>query len=133
MNKAQLAHLIADRVGLTKTQGEAVVATFVDVVIDTLKADDKVSIAGFGEFSARTRAGRIGVNPRNPSEKITIPPVRVAKFKAGTVLKKALKGEDDSPAASDDSPTDDDQNDQQTVQEESQEQHSEPQSENQSF
>ncbi len=96
MNKAQLAHIIADRVSLSKAQGEAVVATFVDIIIETLKADDKVSIAGFGEFSARTRAGRIGVNPRNPSEKITIPPVRVAKFKAGTVLKKALKGEEEA-------------------------------------
>lgn len=97
MNKAQLAHLLADRVGLSKAQGEAVVATLVDIVIETLKHDDKVSIAGFGEFSARTRAGRIGVNPRNPSQKITIPPVRVAKFKAGQVLKKALKGEDEQP------------------------------------
>ncbi|MEK7072789.1 MAG: HU family DNA-binding protein, partial [Patescibacteria group bacterium] len=46
---------------------------------------------GFGAFSARKRKGREGINPRNPSEKITIPSVVVAKFKAGKNLKEALK------------------------------------------
>jgi len=48
-------------------------------------------LTGFGAFSARTRKGRIGVNPRNIEEKITIPPVKVAKFKAGKNLKDSLK------------------------------------------
>ncbi|MEK7532267.1 MAG: HU family DNA-binding protein [Patescibacteria group bacterium] len=91
MNKATLAHLISQRVGISKSQGDAVIATLVDIVIDTLKKGEEVTISGFGEWSARTRAGRIGVNPRNISEKITIPPVRVAKFKAGKVLKESLK------------------------------------------
>lgn len=91
MNKAELAYQIAERVGISKTQGDAVVATFVDIVIDTLKKDGEVTIAGFGEFSARTRKGRTGVNPQKPTEKIQIPPVRVAKFKAGKVLKESLK------------------------------------------
>ncbi|MEK7102096.1 MAG: HU family DNA-binding protein [Patescibacteria group bacterium] len=92
MNKATLAHLIATRVGLSKTQGEAVISALVSIVIDTLKKGEEVTISGFGEWSARTRAGRIGVNPRNIAEKITIPPVKVAKFKAGKVLKESLKG-----------------------------------------
>lgn len=91
MNKATLAHLIAERVGLSKTQGEAAIAALVNIVIDALKKGEEVTISGFGEWSARTRAGRIGVNPRKISEKITIPPVRVAKFKAGKVLKESLK------------------------------------------
>ena len=98
MNKAELAHRIAERVGLSKSQGEAIVSAFVDIIVGTLKADGKVTIAGFGEFSARERKGRIGVNPQNPSEKIPIPAVRVAKFKAGSVLKKTLKGQEEAPA-----------------------------------
>ena len=92
MNKAELAHTIAERVGISKTQGESVIATLVDIVIDTLKKGGEVTIAGFGEWSARTRAGRTGVNPQNPTQKIQIPPVKVAKFKAGKVLKESLKG-----------------------------------------
>ena len=38
------------------------------------------------------RAGRMGVNPQKPTEKIQIPSVTVPKFKAGKALKDALKG-----------------------------------------
>ena len=91
MNKAELAAQIAERVGISKSQGDAAVAALVDIVIATLKQGGEVTIAGFGEWSARTRAGRVGVNPQRPTEKIQIPPVRVAKFKAGKVLKESLK------------------------------------------
>lgn len=91
MNKAQLAQTIADKVGVSKKEAEAMVSSFVDIVIDTLKQNGEVSIAGFGAFSAKTRAGRVGVNPQRPTEKIQIPPVTVPKFKAGKSLKDALK------------------------------------------
>ncbi|HRH23859.1 MAG TPA: HU family DNA-binding protein [Candidatus Magasanikbacteria bacterium] len=91
MNKAQLAQTIADKVGVSKKESEAMISAFVDIVIDTLKQNGEVSIAGFGAFSAKTRAGRVGVNPQRPTEKIQIPPVTVPKFKAGKSLKDALK------------------------------------------
>jgi len=65
-----------------------------------LQAGNEVNIAGFGAFSAKTRAGRIGVNPQNPSQKIEIPPVTVPKFKAGKRLKDALKGKKESVSTS---------------------------------
>jgi DNA-binding protein HU-beta len=91
VNKALLASLIADRTGVSKREAEEMVASFVSIVTDTIKNDGEVTIAGFGAFSSKIRAGRIGVNPQNPSEKITIPPVKVPKFKAGKALKDALK------------------------------------------
>lgn len=66
-------------------------ASFVTIVINTLKQGGEVTISGFGAFSAKTRAGRVGVNPQNPNEKIQIPSVIVPKFKAGKALKDALK------------------------------------------
>ena len=92
MNKAALAQAIADKVGVSKKEAEAMVEAFVDITTAELKASGEVTIAGFGAFSAKTRAGRIGVNPQNPTEKIQIPPVTVPKFKAGKGLKDALKG-----------------------------------------
>lgn len=92
MNKAELAQSIADKVGVSKKEAKEMVATFVNVITSTLIADGEVTIAGFGAFSAKTRAGRIGVNPQNPTQKIQIPPVTVPKFKAGKGLKDALKG-----------------------------------------
>jgi DNA-binding protein HU-beta len=91
MNKAELAATIADKVGISKKEAEEMVAAFTDIVTNTLKAGSEVNIAGFGAFSAKLRAGRIGVNPQNPTEKIQIPAVTVPKFKAGKGLKDALK------------------------------------------
>ncbi|KKW42456.1 MAG: DNA-binding protein [Candidatus Magasanikbacteria bacterium GW2011_GWA2_56_11] len=91
MNKAALADAIATKVGASKKEAEAMVEAFVDIVTFELKNGGEVNIAGFGAFSAKTRAGRVGVNPQKPSEKIQIPPVTVPKFKAGKGLKDALK------------------------------------------
>ncbi len=99
MNRAELAEKIAEAVGITRVQAEEALKAFVDITIDTLKADGEVTLAGFGTFSARRRKGREGINPRNPQEKITIPSVVVAKFKAGKNLKEALKNEGGAPAA----------------------------------
>jgi nucleoid DNA-binding protein len=37
------------------------------------------------------RAERQGVNPRNPTQKVTIPAATVPKFTAGSQLKAAVK------------------------------------------
>lgn len=99
MNKAELISVIAEKVGVTKKQAEDMVETFVDTVVETLKKGDEVTIAGFGAFSAKRRAGRTGVNPQNPAEKIQIPAVTVPKFKAGKGLKDALKAGGAAPVA----------------------------------
>ncbi len=91
MNKAELSQVIAEKVGVTKKEAEAMIEAYVDIVTSTLVANGEVNIAGFGAFSSKTRAGRVGVNPQNPTQKIQIPPVRVPKFKAGKGLKDALK------------------------------------------
>lgn len=99
MNKAELISVIAEKVGVTKKQAEDMVETFVLTVVETLKKGDEVTIAGFGAFSAKRRAGRTGVNPQNPTEKIQIPAVTVPKFKAGKGLKDALKASGAAPVA----------------------------------
>lgn len=91
LNKALLAEKIAERVGLTKKETEATLEAMTSIIIDTLRNDGSVTLAGFGQFMAKTRKGRTGVNPQRPTEKIQIPPVTVPKFKAGLALKKALK------------------------------------------
>lgn len=94
MNKAALAQAIQEKAGVNKKEAEDMIAAFVTIVTTTLQSGGEVNIAGFGAFSAKTRAGRMGVNPQNPSEKIQIPPVTVPKFKAGKGLKDALKAKD---------------------------------------
>lgn len=92
MNKAELAQKVADKTGLSKAQAESVLGAFTDIATAEMKAGGEIVLTGFGTFSARARKGREGINPRNPQQKIAIPTVVVAKFKAGKNLKDALKG-----------------------------------------
>jgi DNA-binding protein HU-beta len=47
-------------------------------------------LTGFGTFSVAKRRARTGRNPKTGKE-IKIPAMRVAKFKAGNLLKSAVK------------------------------------------
>ncbi len=91
MNKAELSLKLSERLDIPKKLAEDLIENFEQLVVQALVAGDEVTIAGFGTFSARTRSARMGVNPRNPTEKIRVPEVRVPKFKAGKGLKDALK------------------------------------------
>lgn len=91
MNKATLAQKLTDRLNIPKKTTEEFIEALQQLIIETLVSGDEVTIAGFGNFSARTRAARKGVHPRDPSKSIDVPTVRVAKFKAGSNLKTALK------------------------------------------
>lgn len=93
MNKAQLIDKLYHEVdGLNKKQAEKMLDVLTDTIIEELKNDREVTITGFGTFLSRVRYSRGGVNPQNPKERITIPAVKVAKFKTGYNLKQALKG-----------------------------------------
>jgi DNA-binding protein HU-beta len=93
MNKAQLIEKLHKEVeGISKKQAEKMINVLTDTIIEELKSNRQVTIAGFGTWLSKVRYARGGVNPQKPNEKITIPEVKVAKFKTGYNLKQALKG-----------------------------------------
>ena len=85
MNKAELISKLADDAGITKTQANASLDSFVEAVTKTLKGGGKVTLVGFGTFSVSKRAARNGRNPQT-GEVIKIKARKVAKFKAGKEL-----------------------------------------------
>ncbi|KKS93562.1 MAG: Histone-like protein [Parcubacteria group bacterium GW2011_GWA2_43_13] len=91
MNKAELAEKLAEKVGIAKGQAEDALNALTGIITETLKKGDEVVLTGFGSFSSKKRAARVGVNPQHPEQKIQIPAVTVPKFKAGKALKDALK------------------------------------------
>ncbi|MCD4761928.1 HU family DNA-binding protein [bacterium] len=95
MNKATLIERLASESAVSKKDAEKMLESLVKIIITELKSDREVTITGFGTFLSRIRHARGGVNPQNPSERIQIPEVRVAKFKTGKTLKDALKGKID--------------------------------------
>jgi len=92
MNKAALIEKLAADSKISRKQAEEALDALINIIIAELKEGREVTITGFGTFSARTRHSRGGVNPQKPTERITIPEVKVAKFKTGKTLKDALKG-----------------------------------------
>jgi DNA-binding protein HU-beta len=91
MNKSELIGVLAERLGTGKQESEKMLHTLVEIITDTIKTGGEVTITGFGTFSVHERKGRMGVNPRNLSQKIEIPPVKTPKFKAGKSLKEAVR------------------------------------------
>lgn len=89
MNKAELIAHLAGETGITKTQANAALDSFVGAVTKTLKKGDKVTMVGFGTFSVSKRAARIGRNPQTGAA-IKIKAKKVAKFKAGKELSSKL-------------------------------------------
>lgn len=91
VNKQQLIDKVTDATRLPRKDVESVVNDFLDAVIEKLSMNEKVNLTGFGIFEVRERKGRPGVNPRNPSERIVVPNVKVAKFRPGKTLKESVK------------------------------------------
>ncbi len=91
MNKTELIALVADKADSTQVDAEKIVNAFVDVVTETLaKRGEKVVVTGFGTFEVRNRVARRGKNPRT-GEEIIVPAQKTPAFKAGKLLKDAVK------------------------------------------
>lgn len=91
MNKTELIAVMANRAGVTQKVAEEVLRAFTDTVSETLgRRGEKVVVTGFGTFEVRDRAQRIGKNPRT-GELITVPAQKSPAFRAGKLLKEAVK------------------------------------------
>jgi len=89
MNKGELVDAIANDAGISKSQAQEAVDSFVENVKGSLRAGNKVTLVGFGTFSSSHRDARRGRNPQT-GQPIRIPPKKVAKFTAGKALKDAI-------------------------------------------
>ncbi len=90
MNKAAIVEMVHAKIGGTKVQAEEIVDMMIDSIVKTLKTGGEVSIAGLGIFSTKTRAARQARNPRT-GESISVPAMKVPKFRAAKALKDAVK------------------------------------------
>jgi DNA-binding protein HU-beta len=90
MTKAELIASIGKEAKISKAAAEKAVNAFTNTVMKALKKGDKLALTGFGTFSVAKRRARTGRNPQTGKE-IKIPATRVAKFKAGNLLKTAVR------------------------------------------
>ena len=90
MTKRELVEELSRRTSISKRQAESFLNAFTDVVTDTVKTGEKVSVTGFGVFDLGKRAARRGVDPRT-QEEIQIPEMKMPRFRAGKRLKEAVR------------------------------------------
>jgi DNA-binding protein HU-beta len=91
MNKAELIDAVAKDAKMSKKDASAAVDAVINIVTNTLKKGDKVTLVGFGTWEVRKRAARMGVNPRT-GEAIKIKATKVVSFKPGAAIKEAVAG-----------------------------------------
>ena len=85
MTKVELIAAVAEKANLTKKDAEAAVNGALDVITESLKGGDKVTLVGFGTFEVRERPERKGRNPQTGAV-ITIEASKLPAFKAGKAL-----------------------------------------------
>jgi len=91
VNKGELVDKMHEASGLSKSDAEAALNAFIEVVQDAVAGGDKVTIPGFGNFSQSARAEREGRNPATGAT-MTIPATKVAKFSVGAKFKERVAG-----------------------------------------
>ena len=89
MTKAELVEFIAEQADLTKADAGRALEAVMEGITSGLKKSGKVTLVGFGTFTAKKRDARTGRNPQT-GETVKIKARVVPGFKAGSKLKDAL-------------------------------------------
>ncbi|MCS6814509.1 MAG: HU family DNA-binding protein [Cyanobacteria bacterium] len=89
MNKSELVNAVAAKASVSKKDADAVITAFVDSIMETVSAGNRVTLVGFGTFETRDRQAREGRNPQT-GDRMTILATRVPAFSAGKVFKEKV-------------------------------------------
>lgn len=92
MNKADLVEKIFAEQGpkVSKAQAARALDSVISGITTALKRGERVTISGFGTFSASKRRARVGRNPQTGAP-INIPARTVARFTPGKELRQDLE------------------------------------------
>ena len=90
MTKAELIEKVSKDAKVTKVAAGKSIDAIIDGISMALKKGDRVSLVGFGSFSVSNRKARTGRNPQT-GKPIKIAARKVARFKAGSALRKAVR------------------------------------------
>ena len=86
----ELVSSLAEKAGITKAQAKQVLDVHAEMLIDELKQNGSVQLAGIGKLKLGQRAERQGRNPAT-GEAITIKASKTVKFSGGKRFKDSFK------------------------------------------
>ncbi len=88
--RSELVQKIADEnPGLNHKEVDRIVSLVFDLISDRLAEGGRVELRGFGAFSTRARAARVGRNPRT-GDAVEVASKRVPHFKPGKDMRVRL-------------------------------------------
>lgn len=91
MNKKELVEAMASRSDSSGAAADRAVNALVEIISESLKKGDSLTLPGFGTFEVRDRAARSGRNPQT-GEELKIAASKLAAFEPGAALKVAVNG-----------------------------------------
>lgn len=91
INKAEFIQEVSNKHSLPKNKIQMYMDACADTLCEVLSNGEPVRFVGFGEFSVKQRAARIGRNPKDNTA-VKIPPQNKPVFKPGKNLLDAVRG-----------------------------------------
>lgn len=89
MTKRELVIRVANKLGMTQSDVARVIESTFESISDALAEGKRWELRDFGVFEVKTRASRIGRNPRT-GEKVPVPERRVVTFRPGKHMKEVV-------------------------------------------
>lgn len=91
LTKADLKLEIARVVAISHKEAKDLLEIILDSMVRALRKGERIEIRGFGSFSTRLRAPRVGRNPLTGAQ-VDVPAKRVLKFRLSSELRALVKG-----------------------------------------
>lgn len=89
MTKKEMAHVIAEELGVTQMLVKGIIQRVFDGIINTLAKEGRIELRNFGVFEVKQRKPRKARNPRT-GEKVMVPAKRGVTFKAGLEMEEQV-------------------------------------------
>lgn len=101
MTKRELVIRVANMLGMTQSDVAKIIEGTFETISRTLAEGNRWELRDFGVFEVKTRASRIGRNPRT-GDQVPVPERRVVTFRPGKQMKELIATT--VPTATEDSP-----------------------------
>lgn len=93
MTKRDLVTLLADKLGMTQSDASRIIEDAFQTITKSLVEGRRWELRDFGVFEVKTRASRMGRNPRT-GKQVPVAERRVVTFNPGKRMKEMVAGED---------------------------------------
>ena len=89
MTKRELVIRVANKLGMTQSDVAKIIEGTFDTISQALAEGQRWELRDFGVFEVKTRASRIGRNPRT-GDQVPVPERRVVTFRPGKKMKEMV-------------------------------------------